>query len=70
MKITKKNAIIETINALEVSESINKKQLINSIWGSSDYFIERSFDVLFNNAKKSLPERKFKTEKGLITRTK
>jgi hypothetical protein len=70
MKITKKNSVTEVIKALEIGESINKKQFIKSIWGDSDYFIDRSFDVIFNNAKKELSNLEFKTKKGLIIRTK
>lgn len=70
MKSTKQSIVTEVIQALEVGQSINKKAFIKSVWGDSDYFIDRSFDVMFNTAKKKLADREFKTRKGLITRIK
>lgn len=67
---TKKNKIKQKIEFLQVGESFNKKEFVKSIWGERDYFVDRSFDVLFNNAKKEFPEREFKTKEGLIVRTK
>lgn len=70
MKPTKGNEVRNAIQALEVGQSINKKAFIKSVWGDSDYFIDRSFDVMFNTVKKELADREFKTRKGLITRIK
>lgn len=69
-KATKQSKVTEVVQALEVGQSFNKKEFITSVWGNSDYFLDRSFDVLFSKAKKSFPEREFKTEKGFIIRTK
>ena len=67
---SKQKKVSEKIASLEVGQNFNKKDFITSIWGSSNYFIDRSFDVLFSNAKKEIQERGFRTEKGLIIRTK
>jgi hypothetical protein len=69
-KETKKNQVENKIKSLEVGENFNKKEFVVSVWGNSDYFINRSFDVFFNIAKNNLTDRKFKTEKGLIVRIK
>lgn len=70
MKVTRQSVIKDQIEILEVKQSLNKKELIISIWGSTDYFIQRSFDVLFVKVKKELDGREFKTLKGFIIRTK
>jgi hypothetical protein len=70
MKITKGSKIKEMVEAMEVGHSFNKKEFVTSIWGRSDYYIDRSFDVMFNTAKKQMPHKEFKTEKGFIIRTK
>lgn len=58
------------LEAMEVGHSFNKKEFVVSIWGRSDYYIDRSFDVMFTTAKKEMPSKEFKTEKGFIIRTK
>ena len=70
IKATKQSKVTDVIQALEIGQSFNKKEFIISVWGNSDYFIDRSFDVLFNSAKKAFPEREFRTEKGAIIRLK
>jgi len=70
MKITKKIAVREVIERLQVGESFHKKEFIDSIWGYSDYFTDRSFDVIFFNTKKLFQEREFSTNKGRIVRVK
>ena len=67
---TKKYDVTTKIKSLEVGQSFNKREFIKLTWGNCDYFIERSFDVIFNTAKKELADREFKTEKGFIIRTK
>jgi hypothetical protein len=67
---TKQCKIKEEIQALEVGQSFSKKEFITLTWGRTDYFIQRSFDVLFNNCKKQFEDREFKTVKGFILRTK
>jgi hypothetical protein len=69
-KATKQSKVTDVIQALEIGQSFNKREFIKSVWGNSDYFIERSFDVFFSKAKKELLGREFKTEKGYIIRTK
>jgi hypothetical protein len=67
-KETKQSKITEAIRALEVGQSFDKTEFVASVWGTSDYFIKRSFDVFFDRAKKELPERQFKTQKGFVIR--
>jgi hypothetical protein len=69
-KGTKQSKIMDLIQKLEVGQSFNKKEFVISVWGRSDYFIHRSFDVLFTIVKKEFSEREFKTEKGCIIRNK
>lgn len=70
MKFTKQGQVHAKVQSLEIGDSFNKKEFIITLWGRSDYFIDRSFDVMFNTSKKVLPEREFKTEKGRIIRIK
>lgn len=67
---TKKYQVESEIKALEVGQYFNKREFITLVWGRTDYFVERSFDVIFNTAKKELSDREFKTEKGFIVRIK
>jgi hypothetical protein len=67
---TKKYQVESEIKALEVGQHFNKREFITLVWGRTDYFVERSFDVIFNTAKKELSDREFKTEKGFIVRLK
>jgi hypothetical protein len=67
---TKKYQVESKIQSLEVGQSFNKKEFIISVWNKNDYFVQRSFDVMFNTAKKELSDREFVTEKGFIIRTK
>ena len=70
MRFTKQGQVHTKVQSLEIGQQFIKKEFIISVWGKSDYFIDRSFDVLFNTAKKALPEREFKTEKGCVIRIK
>jgi hypothetical protein len=67
---TKKHQVESEIKALEVGQHFNKRDFITLVWGKTDYFVERSFDVIFNTAKKELADREFKTKKGVIIRIK
>ena len=67
---TKKYQVETKIKSLEVGQQFNKREFITLVWGRTDYYVERSFDVMFNTAKKELDDREFKTEKGFIIRTK
>jgi hypothetical protein len=67
---TKKYQVESKIKSLEVGQQFNKREFIISVWNKNDYFVQRSFDVMFNTAKKELSDREFRTEKGCIIRTK
>jgi hypothetical protein len=62
--------IAEALENLEVGQEFDKKAFIESHWGYSDYFKNRTFDVSFCKAKKMMPEKKFKTKNRVITRIK
>jgi hypothetical protein len=62
--------IADVLDTLEVEEGFNKKAFVESHWGYSDYFKERTFDVSFCKAKKQMPKKDFKSIKGVITRIK
>lgn len=67
---SKQKKVTEQVSSLQVGQRFNKKEFIVSVWGNSDYFIDRSFDVMFNTAKKTVTDREFTTVKGFIIRTK
>jgi hypothetical protein len=67
---TKQYSVSQKLELLEVGQQFIKKEFINLIWGRTDYFVDRSFDVMFNTAKKQLIGREFRTEKGCIIRIK
>ena len=61
-KLTKVDRIESLIDALEIDENVIKEHIIKKIWGvSSDYYVRRSFDVTFNEARKRLPKKEFKS---------
>lgn len=61
-RLTKVDRVEALIDALEIDENVIKEHIIKKIWGvSSDYYVRRSFDVTFNEARKRLPEKEFKS---------
>jgi len=62
--------VAEALEPLEVGQQFDKKAFIILHWGYCDYFVERSFDVMFCKAKKLMPEKDFKTKDRVITRIK
>jgi len=71
-KVTKVHKVLNELSVLEVGESLDKIKLVLKYWNvfcsENPYFEIRSFDVAFLHAKKLLPEMRFKTKGGLITR--
>jgi hypothetical protein len=65
---TKESKVFEAIDAMETNSTLDKVAVIKRIWGHHDHFVSRSFDVFFNKAKKALPDKKFKSIMGEITR--
>lgn len=71
-----RHKIMERLLQLEVGEKLNKKALIESIWGTGwSFYLSRSFDVHFVWAKKEIakdfPERLYKSQVNtFITRVK
>jgi hypothetical protein len=70
MKKTIVNTIAEALETLEVGQELEKKAFIKLHWSNIDYFVERSFDVAFCNAKKEFPDREFRSKNKMITRIK
>lgn len=77
IKKTYNNQIKLAIENLAINQSVNKHQLIKSIWGEYNHFIGRSFDVIFVSVKKQIisdcaklqqPIKKFKCRSGKIIR--
>ena len=67
--MTKLDLVSKALMTLGVGGQFSKKEFITTYWGKSDYFVERSFDVAFCNAKKNLPDRTFLCKFDIITRT-
>ena len=68
--MTKLELVSKALMTLGVGGQFSKKEFITTYWGNYDYFVERSFDVSFCNAKKEFTDREFKCKKGIITRIK
>lgn len=68
MKQTKVNIVKDKLESLELNEEFHIPDFVNKHWGECDYFTTRSFDVALANAKKLIPERKFKRSKKSIIR--
>lgn len=66
--MTKLNVVSKALMTLGVGQHFSKKEFITTYWGKCDYFVERSFDVAFCNAKKQFPDRVFKSRGRLIIR--
>lgn len=77
-KISKGKAIYNALNELELNASFVRDELITLLWGEADYYIGRSFSVMFVQARKKIQEediaagkepRNFKSRVGTIERT-
>lgn len=67
-KKTYPQKIAEKLQPMKVGESFSKKVFIKEVWGDDDYFIDRTFSVSFAKAKKTMPDKVFKTIDGQVTR--
>lgn len=67
-KVTFIDKIVAKIDAMEIGESISKLDFIEELYDDCDYFIIRSFDVHFSNAKKKLHLKVFRVIKKQLTR--
>lgn len=68
IKTTKKKYVFDQLSSMNVGDEFNKKEFITLLWKDHDYFLERSFDVFYCQARKQLSDRKFKTIKGHVKR--
>jgi hypothetical protein len=68
--MTKLKVVSKALITLGVGEQFSKKEFITTYWGRCDYFVERTFDVAFCNAKKEFPDREFRSKNKMITRIK
>ena len=68
--ITKTSKLKEALQNMNVNDELNKVKLINSIWqkDGTDYFIRRSFDVIFCKVRKQLNMEFESTKLGKIIR--
>lgn len=69
-KHTYQGEVSDKLASMEVEGKFSKKEFIKEVWGDYDFYIDRSFSVLFTHAKKLFPEKKFITIKGFVTRIK
>lgn len=69
-KVTIVQKISNVLSQLEIGQTVNKINLVKSIYGDYNYFISRSFDVALYKSKVSMNGKWFKTIKGEITRLK
>jgi len=70
---TKVEKVTNDLDSLEIGQTLDKKELVRKHWGaaiddSDYYFLCRSFDVAYHNAKKLLSSKKFRIKSGLIER--
>lgn len=77
--LSKSSIIFNTINNLEIGESIVRNEFIALVWGDCDHFIKRSFSVMLLTAYKKINEeckqlnieqKEFSSKMGTITRIK
>lgn len=67
-KNTYQGIVSDKLTSLEVGESFSKKEFIAETWKDYNYYICRSFDVIFTHSKKNFPEKEFRCIKGFIHR--
>lgn len=53
--------IAKKLKDLKTGDSVSKIDIIKEIYKDHNYFIERSFDVIFAKYKKTVPHRKYKS---------
>lgn len=68
IKLTKPQIIRERLNNFEVGDMISKRNYVFMLYQNHNLFICRSFDVHLGKAKKMMPDKKFRTIAGMITR--
>ena len=68
IKLTKPQIIRERLNNFEVGDMISKRNYVFMLYQNHNLFISRCFDVHLGKAKKMMPDKKFITIAGMITR--
>jgi UDP-N-acetylglucosamine transferase subunit ALG13 len=68
MKRKKKYNLKNALEKLNIGDGFSKHEFIISMWGDVNHKLERSFDVVFHEAKKEFPNKEFKSIKKVITR--
>lgn len=61
--------IFAKIDALEIGQTVNKKELIIELYGYFDEYVQNSFVIHLMKAKRYDVSKKYKSRYGLITRT-
>jgi len=69
-KDTYQGKVSDKLASMEVEEKFSKKDFIKEHRGDYDFYMDRSFSVLFTYAKKLFPEKEFRTIRGFVTRIK
>jgi len=67
-KVTYQGIVSDKLSSMEIGDSFSKKEFILENWEDYDYYICRSFDVIFTHSKKNFPDKTFRSIKGFITR--
>lgn len=52
-------SIFLQLESMEIGDSFSKVEFIMKHWERYDFFFDRSFSVLYANAKKMMPDRKY-----------
>ena len=74
--VTYKRLIQDRLQTMEIGDKFSAKDFITEYWGYYDYFVRRTFDVFFTQAKKQIaidrkegePVKVFKCKYGEINR--
>jgi hypothetical protein len=69
-KHTYQGEVSDKLASMEVEEKFSKEDFIKEHRGDYDFYMDRSFSVLFTHAKKLFPEKEFRTILGFVTRIK
>lgn len=60
--------VLNKLSDMKIGDSVNKKEFILTMYDYHDWFVSRSFDVLYCKSKKELSGRAFKCKSKIITR--
>lgn len=67
-KVTYQGIVSDKLSSMEIGDIFSKKEFILEHWEEYNYYVCRSFDVIFTNSKKNFPDKQFRAIKRFITR--